>query len=93
VATWYALLGEMHLTTGSLDAAAEALDRARFYVDAFGQRYPEGLIMLLQARVSHARGEPVGTVRAAAEAARALSVTHEAGLFAQRAERFLAELG
>lgn len=93
VATWYALLGEMHLTAGSFDAASEALERARFYVNAFGQRYPEGLIMLLQAQLLQARGESVGMVKAAAEAARALSMTHEAGLFVHRAERFMAQLG
>jgi hypothetical protein len=69
------------------------LERAQFYVDAYGQRYPEGLIMLLRAQVLHARGEPVGTVKAVAEAARTLSLSHEAGLFAQRAERFMTELG
>jgi DNA-binding SARP family transcriptional activator len=92
VATWYALLAEMLLVTGSVDAAVEALDRAQFYVDAFGQRYPQGLILLLRARILSARGEPVGIVRAAAEAARTLSADHEAGLFVQRAERLLAEL-
>ncbi|HTI73590.1 MAG TPA: BTAD domain-containing putative transcriptional regulator [Mycobacterium sp.] len=92
VATWYALLAEMYLAAGSIDAAAEALDRAQFYIDAFGQRYPEGLVMLLRARVLYARGEPVGVVRAAAEAARASSADHEAGLFVARAERFLAGL-
>ena len=93
VATWYALLAEMLLATGSVDAAVEALDRAQFYIDAFGQRYPQGLILLLRARVLSARGETVGVVRAAAEAARTLSADHEAGLFVQRAERLLAELG
>ena len=93
VATWYALLAEMFLVAGSFDNAAEALDRAQFYIDAFGQRYPEGLIMLLRARVLHARGESADIVGATADAARALSVDHEAGLFARRAERFLAGLG
>lgn len=93
VATWYALLGEMHLAAGSIDEAAAALDRADFYLNAYGQRYPEGLILLLRARLLQARGEPVAVVRAAAEVARTLSIDREARLFAHRAERLLAELG
>ncbi len=93
VATWYALLGEMHLVAGSVDEAAAALDRADFYLNAYGQRYPEGLLLLLRARLLQARGEPIAVVRAAAEVARTLSVDREARLFADRAERFLAELG
>jgi tetratricopeptide (TPR) repeat protein len=93
VATWYALLGEMYLRAGSTEAAASALDRAEFYLDAYGQRYPEGLLLLLQARLLQARGEPVAVVRAAADAARRFSLDHEAHLFAHRAERFLVSLG
>ncbi|TQR85765.1 AAA family ATPase [Mycobacterium hodleri] len=92
VATWYALLGEMYLAAGSPDEAAAALDRAEFYVNAYGQRYPQGLILLLRARVLHARGKPAATVRAAAEAALTFSHNHEAYLFVHRAEQFLAEL-
>ena len=92
VATWYALLGEMQLAAGSLEEAAAALDRAEFYCNAYGQRYPEGLILLLRARVLHARGTPAATVRAAAEAALTFSHDHEAYLFVHRAEQFLAEL-
>lgn len=93
VATWYALLAEMYLAAESVEAAAKALDRAQFYVDAFGQRYPEGLGLLVRARILNARGESVGIVRAAADAAREFSANHEAGLFVQRADKFLAELG
>ena len=93
VATWYALLGEMYLRAGSTEAAASALDRAEFYLDAYGQRYPEGLLLLLQARLLKARGEPDAVVRAAADAASRFSLDHEAHLFAHRAERFLASLG
>jgi len=92
VATWYMLLGEMHLSAGSTDDAAIALDRAEFYLNAYGQRYPEALLLLLRARVLHARGEPVTVVRAATEKARALSIEREAHLFVHRAEQFLAEL-
>ncbi|MGJ6121288.1 BTAD domain-containing putative transcriptional regulator [Mycolicibacterium sp. Y3] len=93
VATWYALLGEMYLTAGSLDDAAAALDRAEFYLDTFGQRYPEGLVLLLRARLLHARGKPMVEVRAAATVARTLSDESEARLFVQRVDRFLAEIG
>ncbi|SBS76514.1 Transcriptional regulator, putative ATPase, winged helix family (fragment) [uncultured Mycobacterium sp.] len=92
VATWYGLLGEMHLTAGSLDDAAAALDRADFYLDAYGQRYPEGLLLLLRAQLLRARGEPATVVRSAAERARQLSAEHGAHLFARRAEEVLAEI-
>ena len=49
------------------DDAAAALDRADFYLETYGQRYPEGLLLLLRARLLQARGEPVARVRAAAE--------------------------
>jgi hypothetical protein len=90
--TWYGLLAEMHLAAGSLDEAATALDRADFYLDAYGQRYAEGLLLLLRARLWHARGEPLPAVLAAAEHARQLSVERGAHLFAHRAEQLLAEI-
>jgi ATP/maltotriose-dependent transcriptional regulator MalT len=89
VATWYALLGEMLMAAGSIDEAAVALDRADFYLDTYGQRYPEGLLLLLRARLLQACGEPTAVVRAAAERARALSTEREAHLFVHRAEEFL----
>ncbi|MFF0086998.1 BTAD domain-containing putative transcriptional regulator [Streptomyces canus] len=92
VATWYGLLGEMWLAAGATDEAAAALDRADLFLDARGQRYPEGLILLLRARLLQARGEPVDVVRAAAEKARELSTERGAHLFAHRAETFLAEM-
>jgi hypothetical protein len=82
----------MHLAAGSPDEAAAALDRADFYLDAYGQRYPEGLLLLFRARVLQARGEPTALVRAAVEEARALSADREARLFVHRADQFLAEL-
>ncbi|BCB92002.1 BTAD domain-containing putative transcriptional regulator [Phytohabitans suffuscus] len=90
VATWYGLLGEMWLVAGKLDEAAAALDRADSFLDSCGQRYPEGLLLLLRARLAEARGEPVAAVRAAAERAWALSTEREAHLFARRAEELLA---
>lgn len=92
VATWYGLLGEMHLAAGALAAAGASLDRAGQCLDAYGQRYAEGLILLLRARLLLARGAKIGTVRAAAEKARTLSVQREAHLFAHRADELLAEL-
>ncbi|GGR90572.1 hypothetical protein GCM10010269_32190 [Streptomyces humidus] len=92
VATWHGLLGEMWLAGGATREAADALDRADSFLDSSGQRYAEGLILLLRARLMQARGEPVAVVRAAAEKARELSLEREAHLFACRAEEFLAEL-
>ncbi|MDA2892132.1 BTAD domain-containing putative transcriptional regulator [Mycolicibacterium sp. BiH015] len=92
VATWYGLLGEMQLAAGAFDAAAAALDRADFYLNTYGQRYPEGLIGLLRARLLLATGAPITAVRSAAEAARVLSVERGARLFATRADDFLASL-
>lgn len=92
VATWYALLAEMHLAVGSIDDAAVALDRADFYLHTYGQRYPEGLLLLLRARLLQAQGEPAAVVRAAAVKARTLSLDREARLFAQRADQLLAEI-
>ncbi|MET7394973.1 AAA family ATPase [Dactylosporangium sp. NPDC005572] len=86
------LLAEMWLAAGRPDEAGAALDRAGRALEAHGQRYAEGLIRLLRARLLHARGEPVDVVRAAAEAARAWSAERETHLFARRAEAFLASL-
>jgi tetratricopeptide (TPR) repeat protein len=92
VATWYGLLGEMQLAAGAPAEAAGSLDRADFFLNTYGQRYSEGLLLLLRARLLQALGEPLPVVRAAAEKARTLSTEREAHLFARRAEEFLAEL-
>ncbi|GII59662.1 hypothetical protein Pth03_80510 [Planotetraspora thailandica] len=92
VATWHGLLGEMRLMAGAPTAAAAALDRADHFLDTHGQRYSEGLILLLRARVLQALGKPVTEVRAAAEWARELSAERGAHLFVRRTEQFLAEL-
>ncbi|MEV4348217.1 BTAD domain-containing putative transcriptional regulator [Actinoplanes sp. NPDC049596] len=81
VSTWYGLLAEMLLAAGAPDRAAAALDRADHCLDAFGQRYAEGLLLLLRARVLAAQGRPPEMVRAAAEKAYELSIGREAGLF------------
>ncbi|MFI1990853.1 ATP-binding protein [Actinoplanes sp. NPDC020271] len=92
VATWHGLLAEMELAAGRLGEAEAALDRADHFLQAYGQRYAEGLILLLRARLLHARGAPPGAVRAAAEWALTLSAEREAHLFVSRAEEFLATL-
>ncbi|RSM72541.1 transcriptional regulator [Actinoplanes sp. ATCC 53533] len=89
LATWSGLLGEMWLRAGRLEDAAEALDRADSFVATYGQRYAEGLLLLLRARLMRARGEPVAEVRAAAERARELSTERGAHLFARRAQELL----
>lgn len=92
VATWYALLGEMLMAVDQIDDADVALNRAQWCLDAYGQRYPEGLLGVLRARVMQARGEPTSAVRSVALAARTLSAQREAGLFVARADRLLDEL-
>ncbi|MFJ6088438.1 BTAD domain-containing putative transcriptional regulator [Streptomyces sp. NPDC092369] len=92
LATWYGLLGEMWLAAGRLDEATAALDQADAALDTHGQRYAEGFLLLLRARLMAARGEPVAAVRAAVERARTLSAEREAHLFARRAEELLAGL-
>ncbi|MEU4223933.1 BTAD domain-containing putative transcriptional regulator [Nonomuraea sp. NPDC026600] len=92
LATWCGLLAEMWLAAGRLDEAAAALDQADVFLDAHGQRYAEGLLILLRARLLQARGEPVADVRTVAERAQALSIEREAHLFAHRAQELLAGL-
>ncbi|MFC6083534.1 ATP-binding protein [Sphaerisporangium aureirubrum] len=92
VAYHHALVAEMWLAAGRPDKAADALDRADHALDAYGQRYAAGLVLLLRARLLQAQGEPSDVVRAAAEEARDRSSERGSHLFAHRAERLLAEL-
>ncbi|GAB1818605.1 hypothetical protein [Herbidospora sp. RD11066] len=92
IAYHYGLIAEMWLAAGLPDAAAIALDRADRALTTHGQRYAEGLLLLLRAHLLRARDEPADVVRAAAEAARARSAERGTHLFARRAERFLAEI-
>ncbi|XVU27975.1 BTAD domain-containing putative transcriptional regulator [Actinoplanes sp. CA-054009] len=92
IAYQYGLIAEMWLATGRPDEAARALDRADQAVWDHGQRYAEGLLLLIRARLLQARGEPVAAVRAAADLARSRSAASGSLLFARRAERFLADL-
>lgn len=92
VSTWYALLGEMRLAAGDVQRAAADLDRADHYLRTYGQRYAEGLLLLLRARLLRAQGQPDATVRAAAQEARRVAMEQEAHLFVQRSDAFLAQL-
>ncbi|GGN85648.1 hypothetical protein GCM10010112_66300 [Actinoplanes lobatus] len=92
IAYHHALIAEMWLAAGRPDEAAAALERADRAVWDHGQRYAEGLILLMRARLLQANGEPATTVRAAAEKARTRSAQREDHLFAERATRLLATL-
>jgi len=92
VATWYGLIGEMRLAASETGAAEAALDLADHFLATTGQRYAEALLLLLRARVAHARGAPRATVVATAERSRVVAAEQEAHLFVHRAEEFLAEL-
>lgn len=92
IAYQYGLIAEMWLAAGLPERAAAALDRADQALWDHGQRYAEGLLLLLRARLSQARGEPVTAVRAAAEQAHTRSTACGSHLFARRAGRLLAEL-
>ncbi|GGL14614.1 hypothetical protein Sme01_18430 [Sphaerisporangium melleum] len=92
VAYHHALSAEMWLAAGRPEEAGIALDRAEHALDAYGQRYAEGLVLLLRARLLHARGAGAEVVRAAAATARDRSGERGAHLFARRAGEFLTEL-
>ena len=92
VATWCGLLAEMYLSADEPAQAAAALDRANWALDTFGQKFVEGLLLFIRARLLQAQGRPYGEVRAAAQTARELSVARGADLFAHRADDFLATL-
>ncbi|MEW2465081.1 BTAD domain-containing putative transcriptional regulator [Streptomyces sp. NPDC046994] len=89
----YALIAEMWLAAGLPDRADAALDRADRTMRDYGQRYAEGLLLLLKARLLQARGAPLTAVRAAAERAYTQSTACQAHLFARRAERLLSGPG
>jgi DNA-binding SARP family transcriptional activator len=86
------LIADMLLSARMPGEAAAALDRADRNLDEYGQRYAEGLLLLLRARQLRAHGEPAAAVREIGERAVALSNERGAHLFARRAEEFLAEI-
>ncbi|MEK8104001.1 hypothetical protein NKG94_00805 [Micromonospora sp. M12] len=63
IAYHHGLIAEMWLAAGLPDRAEAALDRADQAVWEHGQRYGEGLLLLLRARLSQARGTPRGGPR------------------------------
>lgn len=92
VATGYTLLGEIWTKAGRFDDAAKALERAEHCMITYGQRYPEGLLLLTRARLLRESGAPPEQVHAAASSAQATSLAREANLFAERAQLLLDEL-
>ncbi|MEU5786071.1 ATP-binding protein [Micromonospora lupini] len=92
IAFHYGLIVDMFLAAGMTDRARAVLDRAEWSLDAHGQRFAEGMLLLLRARLLHATGEPYVAVRAAAEKARTLSADSGAHLIARRVDEFLAGL-
>ncbi|MET1005541.1 MAG: transcriptional regulator, partial [Propionibacteriaceae bacterium] len=91
VSTWYALLAEMRMASGSLDAAASALDRADDSLERFGQRSAEALVILMRGHLASVAGDGPAAIRHA-EQARDLALRQEAHAFALRAERLLVHL-
>ncbi|MCW8103570.1 AAA family ATPase [Streptomyces tauricus] len=92
VSTWYALLAEMRIAAGSLDEAATALDSAEEYLERYGQRSAEPLIILIRAQLEQADGDNRAAVDLA-DRAGTLALRRGAHLFAQRADRLLARIG
>jgi DNA-binding SARP family transcriptional activator len=90
VAYHHALVAEMWLAAGDPRKAEAAVKRAEQALDAYGQRYAEGLVLLVRARVLDALGSPREVVREAGVRARDLAMERGAHLFANRAEQFLA---
>nr|WP_300048548.1 AAA family ATPase [uncultured Nocardioides sp.] len=90
--TWLALLAEMYLVRGRLSAAEDALDRAFDSIDSYGQRYAEGFVRLMQARLMHATGTSTSRVRMVAEEARSMARAREVHLFENQAASFIAHL-
>ncbi len=60
LATWYGMIGDMWLAAGRPGEAAAALDRADQVVAAYGERYAEGLLLLLRVKLLLARGAGSG---------------------------------
>jgi DNA-binding SARP family transcriptional activator len=92
IAFHYGLIVEMFLVAEMTDQARATLERAEWFLDEQDQRYAEGLLLLLRARLLHATGAPDAIVRATAEKARTLSTERGAHVFARRTEEFLAGL-
>ncbi|GAB3845785.1 ATP-binding protein [Dactylosporangium cerinum] len=92
IAYQYGLIAQMWLSAGRPERAAAALDAADRALWEYGQRYAEGLLLLIRAHLSQANGEPAAAVRAAAEQAYTRATACGSHLFARRAGQLLAEL-
>ncbi|MEU7798896.1 AAA family ATPase [Micromonospora arborensis] len=90
LATWYALLAEIQLCADDFSAAVTALDKAEMFIETYGERYAEGLVLLIRAKTLRAGGDVQSAARTA-HRARDLSQERGAHLFATRANRLLAE--
>ena len=88
----YTLLGEALLVAGRIDEADEALVAAARSIVEHRQCYAEPLLLLMRARLHHARGGSPDEVRTLIERARAMACEREAFLFVQRADAFEATL-
>ena len=82
----------MHLVSGNLTKAAASLARADAFLDTYGQRYAEGFVLLLRARLMQAGASSADEVRSALERARDLASEREAYLFTQQADTLLTGL-
>ncbi|MDM7854552.1 ATP-binding protein [Cellulomonas alba] len=91
VSTWWALVAEMRIAAGDLDAAAAALDHADACLERHEQRTGEGLVVLVRAYLARAAADPAAAASLARSAA-ALSRRRGAHLFARRADLLLADL-
>ncbi|MFJ3671049.1 ATP-binding protein [Streptomyces sp. NPDC090106] len=88
VSTWYALLAEMRLADGAAAQATAALDSADEYLERYGQRSGEALLILVRAQLLRAVGDLPGAVRLA-DRARSVALQQGAHLFVRRADQFL----
>ncbi len=91
LATWYALLGEIQLRGGDPSAAMTSVDKAETFINTYGERYAEGLVLLIRAEALRAGGD-IHSAERAAHQAFILSQEREAHLFAKRANGLLADL-
>ncbi|WP_432492635.1 ATP-binding protein [Kineococcus gypseus] len=88
-ALWLGLHAEMAIAAGELGTAAASLGRAHECLERYGQRYPEGLLLMIDASLMRARGEDGDAVQQQVAAARELSLRRGAPLFARRRDPLL----
>ncbi|WP_345638073.1 ATP-binding protein [Rugosimonospora acidiphila] len=88
LATWYALLAEVLLRAGDVGAAITALDKGETFIETYGERYAEGLVLLIRAQALRAGGD-VESAQNVARRALTLTREREANLFAARVGELL----